>query len=76
MQELDKGVVIEKTHVHKIVAGFAFPKVLGKTRQQTRKTQMLQIVSQYQQPRFKDCYINLLYTNNNYQSIYILDQTK
>jgi hypothetical protein len=40
-QELDKGVVIEKTHVHKIGAGCAFPKALGKTKEQTRKTQML-----------------------------------
>jgi hypothetical protein len=41
MQELDKGVVIEKTHVHKIAARCALPKALSKTIQQTRKTQML-----------------------------------
>jgi hypothetical protein len=41
MQELDKGVVKEKTHVHKITTWCALPKALSKTRQQTRKTQML-----------------------------------
>jgi hypothetical protein len=41
MQELDKGVVTEKTHVHKTAAGCALPKALSRTRQQTRKTQML-----------------------------------
>jgi hypothetical protein len=41
MQELDKGVVTEKTHVHKIAAWCALPKALNRTKQQTRKTQML-----------------------------------
>jgi hypothetical protein len=41
MQELDKGVVREKTHVHKIATRCALPKALSRTRQQTRKTQML-----------------------------------